>query len=42
MDLLNLNAHVKLEIKEIDNAVEKVERLLALLRELRETAGPTQ
>lgn len=39
MELFDFSAVVHLEIKEIDVAIEKVERLLSLLRELQKTAG---
>lgn len=39
MDLLDFNATIHLEIKGIDVAIEKVERLLSLLKELQKTAG---
>lgn len=42
MDLLDLNASVCLELKEIDKAIEKVERLLSLLRELQDTVEPNR
>lgn len=39
MELLDLNAVVHLDLSEIDAAIEKVSRLLALLEEAKETAG---
>lgn len=39
MDLLELNATIHLDTKEIDEAIEKVERLLALLREISNKGG---
>lgn len=42
MELLDLNAAIRLEIKEIDVAIEKAERLISLLRELQKMAGSIQ
>lgn len=39
MELLDLNAVVHLDLSEIDTAIEKVNRLLALLEKAKETAG---
>lgn len=39
MDLFDLNAAVHLDLSEIDTAIEKVNRLLALLQEAKKTAG---
>lgn len=39
MELLDLNAVVHLDLSEIDAAIEKVNRLLALLEKAKETTG---
>lgn len=39
MELFDLNATVHLDLREIDAAIEKVNRLLALLEKAKETAG---
>ncbi len=39
MELLDLNAVIHLDLNEIDAAIEKVNRLLSLLQEVKKTAG---
>lgn len=39
MELLDLTATIHIDTAEIDAAIEKAKRLLALLKEAKETAG---